>query len=92
MAKISINIASGAIEKPNVVVGIDLGTTNSLVAYTPSGKLEPLLVGDNHDFIVPSVVHFDGNNIPVVGNKAKQLIAQHPERTIFSVKRLLGKN
>ena len=92
MAKISINIASGAIEKRNVVVGIDLGTTNSLVAYTPSGKLEPLLVGDNHDFIVPSVVHFDGNNIPVVGNKAKQLIAQHPERTIFSVKRLLGKN
>lgn len=92
MAKISINIASGAIEKRNVVVGIDLGTTNSLVAYTPSGKLEPLLVGDNNDFIVPSVVHFDGNNIPVVGNKAKQLIAQHPERTIFSVKRLLGKN
>ena len=92
MAKISINLASGAIEKPNVVVGIDLGTTNSLVAYTPKGELQPKLVGNNQDFIVPSVVHFDDNNIPLVGSKAKQLIAQHPERTIFSVKRLLGKN
>ena len=92
MAKISINLASGAIEKPNVVVGIDLGTTNSLVAYTPKGELQPKLVGNNQDFIVPSVVHFDDNNLPLVGSKAKQLIAQHPERTIFSVKRLLGKN
>lgn len=92
MAKISINIASGEIEKRNVVVGIDLGTTNSLVAFTPQGKTEPLLVGNNHDCIVPSVVHFDQSNLPIVGTKAKQLIAEHPERTIFSVKRLLGKN
>jgi molecular chaperone HscA len=70
MAKISINIASGAIEKPNIVVGIDLGTTNSLVAYTPKDELQPKLIGNNQEFIVPSVVHFDENNIPLVGNKA----------------------
>lgn len=92
MAKISINIASGSIEKRNVVVGIDLGTTNSLVAYNEKDPSRPVLVKHNDDYIVPSVVYFDENNIPVVGNQAKAQIAQHPERTIFSVKRLLGKN
>lgn len=92
MAKISINIASGSIEKRNVVVGIDLGTTNSLVAYNEKDPSRPVLVKHNDDCIVPSVVYFDENNIPVVGNQAKAQIAQHPERTIFSVKRLLGKN
>jgi molecular chaperone HscA len=92
MAKISINIASGSIEKRNVVVGIDLGTTNSLVAYNESNPSKPVLVGQNNDCIVPSVVYFDENNLPIVGNQAKKQIAQHPERTIFSVKRLLGKN
>lgn len=92
MAKISINIASGSIEKRNVVVGIDLGTTNSLVAYNESNPSKPVLVGENNDFIVPSVVYFDENNLPIVGNQAKKQIADHPERTIFSVKRLLGKN
>ncbi len=92
MAKISINIASGSIEKRNVVVGIDLGTTNSLVAYNESNPSKPVLVGENNNCIVPSVVYFDENNLPIVGSQAKNQIAQHPERTIFSVKRLLGKN
>ena len=92
MAKISINIASGSIEKRNIVVGIDLGTTNSLVAYNESTPSKPVLVGENNNCIVPSVVYFDENNLPIVGSQAKNQIAQHPERTIFSVKRLLGKN
>ncbi len=92
MAKISINIASGSIEKRNVVVGIDLGTTNSLVAYNEKDPSRPVLVKHNHDCIVPSVVYFDENNQPIVGTYAKAQIAEHPERTIFSVKRLLGKN
>jgi molecular chaperone HscA len=92
MAKISINIASGSIEKRNIVVGIDLGTTNSLVAYNESNPSKPVLVGENNNCIVPSVVYFDENNLPIVGSQAKNQIAQHPERTIFSVKRLLGKN
>ena len=93
MAKISINIASGSIEKRNVVVGIDLGTTNSLVAYNEKDPSRPVLVKDsNNECIVPSVVYFDENNQPIVGSHAKSKIAQHPERTIFSVKRLLGKN
>ena len=92
MAKISINIASGSIEKRNVVVGIDLGTTNSLVAYNEKDPSRPVLVKHNDDCIVPSVVYFDENNQPIVGTYAKAQIAEHPERTIFSVKRLLGKN
>ncbi len=93
MAKISINIASGSIEKRNVVVGIDLGTTNSLVAYNEKDPSRPVLVKDsNNECIVPSVVYFDENNHPIVGSHAKAQIALHPERTIFSVKRLLGKN
>lgn len=93
MAKISINIASGSIEKRNVVVGIDLGTTNSLVAYNEKDPSRPMLVKDsNNECIVPSVVYFDENNQPIVGSHAKAQIAKHPERTVFSVKRLLGKN
>ena len=92
MAKISINIASGSIEKRNVVVGIDLGTTNSLVAYNEKDPSRPVLIQHNNDCIVPSVVFFDENNQPIVGSHAKAQIAEHPERTIFSVKRLLGKN
>ncbi len=92
MAKISINIASGSIEKRNVVVGIDLGTTNSLVAYNEKDPSRPVLIQHNNDSIVPSVVFFDDNNQPIVGSHAKAQIAEHPERTIFSVKRLLGKN
>lgn len=92
MAKISINIASGSIEKPKIVVGIDLGTTNSLVAYVPKGQVQSHIIPIRGNGIVPSVVHFDEHDVPAVGAYAKDRLVGQPERTIYSVKRLLGKN
>lgn len=92
MAKISINIASGSIEKKKVIVGIDLGTTNSLVAFVPKGDENAQIIPVRGNNIVPSVIHFDVHNIPAVGAFAKDKLLGDPERTIYSVKRLLGKN
>ena len=92
MAKISINIASGSIEKKKVIVGIDLGTTNSLVAFVPKGDENAQIIPVRGNNIVPSVIHFDVHSIPAVGAFAKDKLLGDPERTIYSVKRLLGKN
>ncbi len=92
MAKISINIASGSIEKPSVVVGIDLGTTNSLIAYVPKGSSNAEIIPVRGASIVPSVVHFNEHDMPAVGVYAKAQLLDQPDRTIYSVKRLLGKN
>ncbi len=92
MSKISINIATGSIEKKKVILGIDLGTTNSLVAYVPENQLNSEIISINQGNLVPSVVYFDENALPIVGASAKAKLIESPERTIFSVKRLLGKN
>ncbi len=92
MSKISINIATGSIEKKKVILGIDLGTTNSLVAYVPENQLNSEIISINQGNLVPSVVYFDENAMPVVGTAAKAKLIESPERTIFSVKRLLGKS
>ena len=70
-------------------VGIDLGTTNSLVASVRSGSSETLpdLQGKH---IVPSVVHYGEDGI-LVGDAAKDLAAADPGNTIVSVKRLMGR-
>jgi molecular chaperone HscA len=60
MAKIGINIATGSLQQPEMIVGIDLGTTNSLVAIIhPETKLPTALKEFDGSSIVPSVVHFD---------------------------------
>lgn len=93
MAKISINIKEGSIKKEQVIVGIDLGTTNSLVAIIDKASGQPKALSDaSNDTIVPSLVHFDDNNNPIVGKQAKHFLIDSPERTIYSVKRLLGKS
>jgi molecular chaperone HscA len=92
MAKISINIASGSIEKPAVVVGIDLGTTNSLVAYVPKGQKQAQIIPVRGNGIVPSVVHYNEHQVPAVGAYAKAQLQLAPERTVYSIKRLLGKS
>ena len=92
MGKISINIASATIELKKYIIGIDLGTTNSLVAYVPNGETKPVLVKINDQNLVPSIVYFNHQSEPLVGMNAKLQLADYPERTIFSVKRLLGKN
>jgi Fe-S protein assembly chaperone HscA len=85
---IEINIGSAAAEKP-LAVGIDLGTTNSLVAYVPDGK--PVIIpGPNGSALVPSVVSFQPENL-FVGAAAKRFLLTDSGRTVYSVKRLMGK-
>ena len=73
------------------IVGIDLGTTNSLVATVDSGI--PLVIADaDGQRLTPSVVHFPSPDAePVVGHKANRVRVLHPEQTVYSVKRFIGR-
>ena len=92
MAKISINLTTGSVQKEDIIVGIDLGTTNSLVAFiNPEGN--PQVINDTgKGVLVPSIVHFQADGNVVVGNDAKAFLISDPQNTIFSVKRLLGRS
>jgi molecular chaperone HscA len=93
MAKIGINIATGSLQQPEMIVGIDLGTTNSLVAIIhPETKLPTALKEFDGSSIVPSVVHFDNFGNVEVGAAAKPYLETDPANTIFSAKRLMGKS
>lgn len=78
-----------------VAVGIDLGTTNSLVAAVRSGEAQTLpdLEGKH---LLPSVVHYgidhDDNILITVGYKAREQAVNDPQNTVSSVKRLMGRN
>lgn len=92
MAKISINLATGSLQKEEIIVGIDLGTTNSLVAFINPDK-NPVVINDTgKGLLVPSIVHFNALGEPIVGNEAKEFLITDPSNTIFSVKRLLGRS
>jgi Fe-S protein assembly chaperone HscA len=74
------------------IVGIDLGTTNSLVAYLdPQTKHPKCIVGPHGSTLCPSVVSLDANGNIVVGEPARRRLLTQPERTIYSVKRLMGR-
>ncbi len=93
--KISINLKTGDVTeapKKDIIVGIDLGTTNSLVAYIVDDQ--PITVKSIYGnySLTPSVLHFKENGEIIVGDEAKKYLTSHPERTIFSVKRLMGKS
>ena len=93
MAKIAIDLKSGSIKNENqLIIGIDLGTTNSLVAYISDGQ--PIIVKDpdGQSGLVPSLIHFPADDSVVVGTEAKDHLINDPGRTIFSVKRLMGKS
>ena len=93
MAKIGINIATGSLQQAEIIVGIDLGTTNSLVAIIhPETKLPTALKEFDGTSIVPSVVHFDVYGNAEVGVNAKPYLESDPANTIFSAKRLMGKS
>ncbi|MCW3074940.1 MAG: heat-shock protein Hsp70 [Flaviaesturariibacter sp.] len=93
MAKIAINLTTGSLQKEDIIVGIDLGTTNSLIAVIhPETKQPTVLKEIDHTTLVPSIVHFGLNGNLSVGNEAKEFLITDPERTIFSVKRLMGKS
>lgn len=80
-------------DKTGPVVGIDLGTTNSLVAVCDERGPRVLTAGDRGP-IVPSVVRYapDGAAVEAVGGEAKASAVAHPERTVASVKRLMGRS
>ena len=85
------------------IVGIDLGTTNSLVAFadargprilgigvTPSEEVRPH--GQDHPDLVPSVIRYAGDAVEAVGTDAAADLKTHPARTVFSVKRFMGRS
>ncbi|HWY76841.1 MAG TPA: Hsp70 family protein [Verrucomicrobiae bacterium] len=73
------------------IVGIDLGTTNSLVAVVDSG-IPLVLADDDGQRLTPSVVHFPGPDAePVVGHKANRVRVLKPSETVYSIKRFMGR-
>ena len=92
MAKISINLATGTLQQPEIIVGIDLGTTNSLVAFIDPDKNPKVINDTGKGLLVPSIVHFNAAGVPLVGNEAREFLITDPANTIFSVKRLLGRS
>ncbi|AYL95051.1 Fe-S protein assembly chaperone HscA [Mucilaginibacter celer] len=92
MAKVSINLATGSLQKEEIIVGIDLGTTNSLVAFINPDKNPQVINDAGKGVLVPSVVHFGTTGDVLVGNEAKEFLITDPQNTIFSVKRLLGRS
>ncbi|WP_437598132.1 Fe-S protein assembly chaperone HscA [Sorangium sp. So ce590] len=72
-------------------IGIDLGTTNSIVARVRDGR--PVVIDDcNGERLVPSVVHYDDRGSAIVGHSARRLAQGHPRETIVSVKRFMGRD
>ncbi len=72
------------------IVGIDLGTTNSLVAIVENGTPR-VLPGQDGNKLVPSIIHFEESGDVLVGNTAKARLVKNPRNTIFSIKRFMGK-
>jgi molecular chaperone HscA len=92
MAKIAINIATGSLQQNEIIVGIDLGTTNSLVAIIHPESNKPVALKEhNSSSLVPSVIHFGSNGELTIGDEAKGFLVSDPAHTIFSAKRLMGK-
>jgi molecular chaperone DnaK len=72
------------------VVGIDLGTTNSLVAYVKDGT--PVVIRDgSQDALLPSIVSFDADGTVFVGREAQRRLITDSDRTVYSVKRFMGR-
>ncbi len=93
MGKVAINIATGSLQTEEIIVGIDLGTTNSLIAIVRNDSREPIALRETDGLtLVPSIVHFDAYGNATVGNSAKEQLVAQPDRTIYSVKRLMGKS
>jgi len=92
MAKIGINLTTGSLQKEDIIVGIDLGTTNSLIAIIhPDTKQPTVLKEFDNAALVPSIIYFGAAGQMSVGNYAKEHLVTEPQNTIFSVKRLMGK-
>ena len=82
---------SAAPHQQKLAVGIDLGTTNSLIATVRNGHSDVLLDDQNRP-LLPSVVHFGKDDNVIVGYEAAELATQDPQNTVISVKRLIGRS
>ena len=72
MAKIRINLATGSLQKQEMIIGIEQGTTNSLVAFIhPESKRPMVLKERDGKALVPSVIHFDDSGFVTLGDEAK---------------------
>ena len=91
LLKISEPGASKTVKSRKFAIGIDLGTTNSLVASGYSGEVEVLL-DETGSGLMPSVVNYGQGQIPLVGILAKEIATRDPKNTISSIKRLLGRS
>jgi molecular chaperone DnaK len=83
-----LQIDFSAVHEPKIV-GIDLGTTNSLVAFMDLTGPQ-IIPGEDGARLVPSIVSLNASGETVVGNAARELLLTQPERTVYSVKRLMG--
>ncbi|MBM3412176.1 MAG: Fe-S protein assembly chaperone HscA [Bacteroidetes bacterium] len=93
MPKIGINIATGSLQQAEMIVGIDLGTTNSLVALVHPDTKTPIVLKDQSGLaLVPSILHIGKQGNITVGEAARPFLQTEPAQTIFSVKRLMGKS
>ncbi len=72
------------------IVGIDLGTTNSLVAYVDAGGVPRVIPDAEGRKLLPSIVAYTPNGV-VVGEAARRQLARNPARTVYSVKRFMGR-
>jgi molecular chaperone DnaK len=75
---------------PERIIGIDLGTTNSLVGFM-SGDSPAIIPGEDGLNLVPSVVALDEKNQTIVGNAARRYLIETPDRAVYSIKRLMGR-
>lgn len=92
MALVPLTVKGKAPERRQKnVVGIDLGTTNSLVATVSKDGKPEVIAGEDEVRIVPSAVKYGGEE-PVVGTQAKKAQEEHPETVVSSVKRLMGRS
>jgi len=77
-------------EDAELAVGIDLGTTNSVVAISSEGKIE-VLKDDDGQALVPSIVAYAPDGSAIVGELAKRLLLSRPDSVVSSIKRLMGR-
>src|ERR1700723_861542 len=85
MSSFQIDFGNAPEQQPSKIVGIDLGTTNSLVAVME--LTGPRILSG----IVPSVVSVAESGEVIAGAEARELLITHPDRTVYSVKRLMGR-
>ena len=92
MGKIQINIREGSLIQSDIIIGIDLGTTNSLAAFWNEEKSMPEMIpmGEGNN-LLPSIVHISEAGDFILGNRAKEMLSTDPESTIYSVKSLIGR-